>query len=277
MAYSKLISSSSPGLILILLDQSYSMNEPYTGGENKATVATMAVNRVIYETTLLCQSGNQIRNRVFMGVVGYGASVRPLVGGKISELAANPVSEVNIPKKVPDGAGGLVEISQRMPLWITPPVAANGTPMEQAMEIAHGLVQSWLQEENHKDSFPPVVINISDGAPNRPQETQTAAQKLLQLQTNDGKLLLFNAHISDARAGEVALPNNQQGLHDQYAQFLFGISSVIPPSLVSAAQKAGFTVPQNARGFVFNAGAETLIKLLTFGSTGSMTALAGRD
>ena len=82
--------------------------------------------------------------------------------------------------------------------------------------------------------------------------------------------MVFNAHISNATAGEIRLANNDDGLYDNYAKFLFSISSVLPERLVGEAQKAGFSPQSNARGFVFNAGAETLIKLLTFGTIGTM-------
>lgn len=273
MAYSKLLSSSTPGLIMIMLDQSISMTDGY-GGKTKAEVAAMAVNRVINELVEACQSGEEIKNRCYVAVLGYGNEIAPIVGGMISQVADNPANIIDVMRKVPDGAGGLVEIRDHMPIWVTPE-AIGSTPMAEAMESVYGLIEGWIGD--NPDSFPPIVINITDGVPNDMQigrrdgaQTRAAAQKLMSLNTTDGHLLLFNAHISNASAGEVKLPNNEYGLYDNYAKFLFHISSVLPDRLLGEAQKAGFSPPSNARGFVFNAGVETMIKLLTFGSTGAL-------
>lgn len=273
MAYTQMISRSDPGLIMIMIDQSYSMTDPY-GGQTKAKVAALAVNRVINEIVAACQSGAKIKDRCYIGVIGYGQDVAPVFGGMISQVADNPVDIIQVTKKVSDGAGGLVEIREPMPIWVRPQ-ANNGTPMAEAMNSAYGLIESWIQQ--NQNSFPPVVINITDGQPNDMQisprdgsQTRAAAQKLMSLKTTDGNLLLFNAHISNNNAGEIKLPSNDRGLYDEYAKFLFHISSVLPDKLSGAAQKAGFAPGSRARGFVFNASVESLIKLLTFGSQGTL-------
>lgn len=261
-AYRQLIGSHNPGLIMIMIDQSYSMTDPY-GGQTKAEIAAMAVNRVINEIVEASQDDDRIKDRCYVGVVGYGASVVPVVGGMISQLANNPVDIVMVMRSVSDGAGGLVEVQQEMPIWVKP-MAENGTPMDKALESVYGLIEKWIQD--HPDSFPPIVINITDGQPNDPSKTKMAAEKLMSLRTSDGNLLLFNAHISDASAAETRLPNNENGLYDNYAKLLFNISSILPDRLVVEARKVGFSPQSQARGFVFNAGAETMIKFLTFGS-----------
>lgn len=75
MEYSAPIGTKHPGLFLILVDQSYSMQDPY-GLQTKATVTATAVNNVINEIGMACLDGNKIRDRCFLGVVGYGASVK---------------------------------------------------------------------------------------------------------------------------------------------------------------------------------------------------------
>ena len=61
---------------------------------------------------------------------------------------------------VPDGAGGIVEQSVRIPVWFEP-VADGGTPMCQAAGEAKRIIEGWIAE--HPDSFPPIVIHITDG------------------------------------------------------------------------------------------------------------------
>ncbi len=267
--YTQKINSKNPGLILILLDQSYSMRDPYASSKKK-DVAADAVNQVIYEVRKASQEGSEIIDRCYLGVIGYGEVVGPLAGGNISEFS-DTVLEIKIEKRIiVDENGNKREIDWETPIWVKPK-AENGTPMNQAFEQAFKLISEWV---NHNpDSFPPVVINITDGMPNDLQrggdgtKTVEAAKKLMNLGTNDGKLLLFNAHISDPKKGEMLLPSNINDLSDPFAQYLFQISSVIPSSMFDEAQDAGFSMVQGARGMVFNAGAESLTKLLNFGSS----------
>lgn len=269
MAYTKLFSASNPGLIIILLDQSSSMKDVF-GSDTKAAIAAMAVNRVISDIAFKSQSGGEIKDRCTIGVLGYGQRVDWIVHGNISDLAQKPASYINVNKKVPDGAGGLVTEQTEMPIWVTP-VAENGTPMHDAFKKAHTAASQWITRQ--PDSFPPIVINITDGQPNDEEAAKQAAYELLKLQTNDGGLLLFNAHISDANLGELRLPNSNANLPNSYAKFLFDISSPLPDRMIDQATRVGFSPQSDARGFVFNAGAESMIKLLTFGSTGALSTL----
>lgn len=258
--YSKLIGTSSPGLIMILLDQSGSMSD-----DNKAQDASKAVNRVIYEIMLASRAGEVIKPRCYVGVIGYGASVYPIVGGTITEVAAKPSRTEQVEKKVDDGAGGLVAVKMEMPVWVEPR-AENGTPMAEAFEMAYPLIEKWVRD--NPNSFPPIIMNVTDGEPNSPDQTKAAASKVMSLSTSDGKALVFNAHITGTKtSAEIQLPSSASGMGNQYAKFLFDISSKIPPRLLQAAQEAGLTTQPNARGLVFNASTETLIKLLTFGSS----------
>ncbi len=264
--YKKTIGVSFPGLILMLLDQSSSMAD-----SKKADIAAAAVNDVIYEIMLASRSGDQIKDRCFIGVIGYGESIVPVVGGNISQIAANPIRTEVVDKLIPDGAHGHVSVETEIYVWVEPK-AQNGTPMAEALEKAYSLTQTWIGD--NPDSFPPMVINITDGEPSdfdkntgTAPKTTAAAARLMELETTDGKLLLFNAHISGTAAAEIQLPNSDAGIDNKYAMLLFGISSVLPSRLLEEAMKGGLSPELGARGFVFNAGAETLIKLLTFGSS----------
>jgi uncharacterized protein YegL len=261
--YEKLpIGTHQPGLVLILIDQSQSMTNPY-GRTSKKDFAALAVNRCIYEIMNACQAGEMVKDRCTIGVIGYGKVTEVLVGGKPSELEALVQRIQVLRKKVPDGAGGLTEIDQKLPIWVEAQ-ADNGTPMEEAFDLATQLIQAWISENPH--NFPPIVINITDGEPNNRSQAETAARRLLSLATSDGNVLLLNAHIADAAAQEIKLPSNENGLPNDFARLLYQISSVLPQPLLREARNAGFEPDDNARGFVMNAGAETLTKLLVFGS-----------
>ena len=261
--YVRRIGTDRPGLILMLIDQSASM------GGTKKKDAALAVNRVIYEIVLASQSGTDVKDRCHIGVIGYGRDITPVVGGMISEVAKNPIGVEILKQKVSDGAGGLVKVDIERPYWVEPK-AENGTPMAKALEKAYALVETWANQ--NQESFPPVIINITDGEPNdfsrgSAPDTQKAATNLMKINTLDGNLLLFNAHFPGTSGQPIRLPSSEAELTDPYARLLFQISSVIPDSLIEEAKKVGFDPQPNARGFIFNADVEALIKLLTFGSS----------
>ena len=263
MAYSNVpIGTSNPGCIVILVDQSWSMSEDYGTG-TKAEVAALAVNRVLGELVIAGRAGEMIRDRCHVTVIGYGERVEPIVGGMISEIASSLIEVKKVKRSVEDGAGGLVEVEVEMPIWVQP-AANNNTPMHEAFERAAEIVQRWCDDK--PDGFPPIVINITDGAATQPDLTADAARKVMNLHTTDGNVLIFNIHIANS-THRVTFPHNTTQLNgDNLAEFLFSLSSVLPDPLREEAKTVGLPTEPDARCFAYNADSITMIKILNFGS-----------
>ena len=263
MAYSNVpIGTSNPGCIVILVDQSWSMNEDWGTG-TKAEIAALAVNRVLGELVIAGRAGEVIRDRCHVTVIGYGERVEPIVGGMISEVASSLIEVKKVKKSVEDGAGGLVEVEVEMPIWVQPE-ANNNTPMHEAFERAAEIIQRWCDDK--PDGFPPIVINITDGAATQPDLTADAARKVMNLHTTDGNVLIFNIHIANS-TDRVTFPHSTTQLFcDNFAEFLFSLSSVLPEPLREEAKTVGLPTEPDARCFVYNADPITMIKILNFGS-----------
>ena len=260
--YSKLIGTNNPGLFIILVDQSDSMSDKYADTD-KASFAALAVNRTIYEILASCMAGEKPKDRCHISVIGYGKTTEMILGGMPSEIK-NPLhGHETYKKKVSDGAGGLVEVEQTLPIWVKP-THGNGTPMAKAFELASELVEAWTRDNS--ENFPPVVFNITDGVPDDADAAKKAALRLAGFGTTDGKVLIYNCHIAESGGSEVKLPASDASLTDPNARLLFEMSSVIPQELFALAQNAGLTPQEGSRGFGMNASPETFIKLLTFGS-----------
>ncbi len=263
MAYSNVpIGTSNPGCIVILVDQSWSMSEGWQTG-TKAEIAAIAVNRVIEELVLACRRGDVIRERCHISVIGYGGDVECLVEGMISEMTSALIEVRKGKKLIPDGAGGVIEIDYEMPIWLEPR-ADNGTPMHTAFEFAADVVEQWCVK--WPNSFPPIVINITDGAASHANLTVNAAQRVMHLQTSDGNALVFNLHIASSGNSAFLPSSTAQFAGDFLAGFLFEISSVLPSSLHASAEKEGILLEADARCFLYNGNETQMIKLLQFGS-----------
>jgi hypothetical protein len=276
MPYAAEISRSSPACIVFLLDQSGSMSDPFGGGEGnlrKADFLADVVNRTLHDLVIRCTKAEAIRDYFEVAVIGYGrhgGAVAPAWAGalagrtlaKVSEVGEQPARLEERRKKVPDGAGGLVEQAVRFPIWMDP-VAENGTPMCAALQTAHQIVAQWVTD--HPQGFPPIVLHITDGESGDGDPT-AAGSAILQLATSDGNALLFNCHLSSQRAAKSEFPSSGEGLADPLARTLFGISSPLPPSFAGAAGEMGLQISAGARGFVFNADATSLVQFFDIGT-----------
>jgi hypothetical protein len=270
--YSQQISATLnlPALLCFLPDVSGSMAQQWGGSTQRSKAEEVAdiVNRLLETLVTQCSLGEETRDYFHLLFICYGG---PSLGGlagesprfqSISELKAMTQWEKRW-QKVPDGAGGLVEMEIDFPVWLRPR-ALGGTPMHLALETATALTQQWISA--HPDSFPPMVFNITDGQPDSPAEAEAAAERLRRLETSDGQVLLFNCHISETAHGSVTLPASDVGLPDETARLLYRMSSTLPAPMVARARPLGYEVAANARGFVYNADPVSLIQLLDIGT-----------
>lgn len=270
--YSAEISRTNPSCFIFLVDQSLSMSDPI-GGEvpqQKADVVADAINRLLTELSVKCAKEEGVRDYFHVAVIGYGASVGSAFGGTLagrdlvplSEVADNPARVESRAKKIPDGAGGLVETTTSFPVWMDP-VANGATPMCRALSYAESLVSRWLTE--HPGCFPPIVLNLTDGEANDGDPLVRAAA--IQTQASaDGAVLLFNLHVSAAGGVPVTFPDSETGLPDSFARTLFGMSSLLPSHMRAYASQQGFPASDATRGFVYNADIASVVQFLDIGT-----------
>jgi hypothetical protein len=171
MPYIAEISRANPSAFVFLIDQSGSMAEPIAGSaeaKRKCDSVADAINRLLHNLIIKCARGEGVRNFYEVGVIGYGAQVMPCFSGKLMGRDLVPISEIaNCParveertKQVDDGAGGTVTQKVKFPIWFEP-TAKGTTPMGQALSLAHHVLEGWVGR--HPNSYPPIVINITDG------------------------------------------------------------------------------------------------------------------
>jgi hypothetical protein len=279
MPYSAELSRANPTCFVFLIDQSSSMAEPFGAQPEKPKAEGVAdgINRLLQNLVLKCAKGDGIRDYFHVGVIGYGAKVGwalggPLAGQKlvpISVIANNPLDVEQRTRKVDDGAGGLVEQKFKFPVWFKA-LASGKTPMCQAFTEATQAIEEFIGK--YPGSFPPLVINISDGKPTD-GHPEPAASKLRNLTTSDGGVLVFNAHLSSTPARPIEFPSQESELPVPEAKILFRISSILPPKLREAARSEGFRVDDGTRGFVFNADLVSAIRFLDIGTRAAQTRL----
>lgn len=267
-------SSATPGYLIILIDQSGSMMNPYEG-ETRISFASKAINRVINEIIQKNFNGDKPKNRCFITVIGYNHNVKEICSGYLTDLYSNPIRIDSVKKKMPDGAGGIIEIDTKMPVWVEPIDKDGATNMKGAFEMAKELVSKWMEDKPQNPA--PVIINISDGMPYYNgqdvsicmRETIDVANEIMNLSCEDGNVLIFNAEVGSENGTKVVFPNDKSTISSAGtgAEFLYEITSVVPKGYKEAAAKNELPMSDNARGCIFHAEGVDLINLINFGSS----------
>ncbi|MHC4550390.1 MAG: vWA domain-containing protein [Planctomycetota bacterium] len=272
--YTAEISTENPSCFLFLIDQSFSMRHEIRAGDTlqtKSSGVADSINQWMQELSIKCAKSEGVRNYYHVGVLGYGDTVGPTLVGPIagrdlvpiSEIADNPARIEKRKKRIPDGAGGIVKQSVRVPVWLDP-VADGATPMCRAVTEAHRILEEWLDQ--HPDCFPPIVIHITDGeaTDGAPLERIRA---LTRLASSDGDVLLFNIHLSAHPDAEpISFPASADVLPDEYSRMLYETASPLTPMMVALAREHGFDVGPGAHAFVMNADLLMLVQAMDIGT-----------
>jgi hypothetical protein len=182
-----------------------------------------------------------VRDYYDIAVLGYsGDGVRSLVSPEgsftsPSRLAATRVRREKISRErlLPSGRSA-VAVTERN-LWIAEK-AVGKTPMCEVMTRGLSLVEGWCRHRRNAGSYPPTLINITDGESSDGSAATivSVAENIRRTGTSDGRTILMNIHLcAPGRAGgggeAVLFPSSPDELPDnRYARLLWDISSEMP-------------------------------------------------
>lgn len=261
----------NPGCILFLIDQSGSMAAPFGRDTSvpKAQGVADAINRLLHTLCIRCTKAEGVYDYFDVGVLTYGPGhgVGSAFPSSWARTDLVPISKVNdnpqrIEKRMTPATGDAPSVEIQLPIWVEPR-ADDGTPMCAALSKAHSVLAKWIKA--HHESFPPIVLHITDGE-STDGSPLDHARRITDLETSDGKVLLFNCHISSGASEPVVFPSHTAGVEDAYARMLFRMSSQLPPPFVAEARAAGVDIAEGACGFAFNADLVELIRFLDIGT-----------
>jgi hypothetical protein len=277
MPYQAEISRENPTCFLFVIDQSGSMDEITETGRSKADFVADVLNKTLYTLVTTCSKADGVRNYFDVGVIAYsGSEVASGFGGALSEGIVHPINAISEhtlrveerKKKVDDGAGGIVELKTKFPVWFDPK-SAGGTPMRAALSKTRDMAADWC--EAHPGCYPPTILHVTDG-----QSTDGApedvADGLRQVATKDGQALLFNLHVTNKGGLEIVFPISEADLEDEYSRMLFRMSSPLPAHLAKFAGDKGYAVADGSRGFIFNGDPQCIVDFFEIGTRPKLVA-----
>jgi hypothetical protein len=143
-------------------------------------------------------------------------------------------------------------------IWIEQK-ADGSTPMCGALERGRELVEGWCRQKANHRSYPPTLINITDGETSDCNADRVAeiAGKIRSTATADGNTILMNIHLHapesvSAGGGAVLFPSRPDELPPhRYARLLWEISSEMPAAThdMIRAMRPGAEPPFRAMGW----------------------------
>lgn len=261
---------------MLLIDQSGSMDEEciFNGQlSTKARAVAAIANSLIEEIINRSQRRRGVGDYFDIAIIGYGGDEAKSLFGKrfrrITDVDSMyvPVENRHIVRRLPNGDSLNFFFDERQ--WVAPE-SKGRTPMGAALRMARTMCAAWCRNNPH--SFPPIVINISDGEATDASydELIRLSDKLKEVATEDGNLLLFNLHIT-ANAEQTSVlkwpATNEPLPYLRHSKLLYDMASVLPPLYANtiASLKGHFT-PQEYKAVCYNASCDELFGAIQIGS-----------
>ena len=295
--YKTKVDSANPVLVIVLIDQSTSTDRIMAAkGDQIYRISTMmkiVTDTLLYTLLRKGVKGTKLKNYVDFAVIGYGVSVHSALPRV--NLEEFPINLERLKKEAqkPDDSDEDPIVPRPKREWVEE--RSDGlTPMVGALKEARKILEKWIP--NHKSSYPPTIINLTDGMPNDDEKyleileqgylvdlSETAliteSKAIKQLHTDDGNVMIANCHITETNPVPIEYPAYPSEIEkvDPLGRILFDMASTIPEQLRKIGNNPktfDMKLVPNAKLFLFNADIKSLVNFMSFGTT---NAIGGQD
>ena len=242
----------------------------------KAEVVSMVTGRLIDELIMRSNREGEFRHYYDIAIIGYsGDRVYSLLGEKLDFLPITELATRKVPRMVyalnyHTLKDGDTTFSEEVSRWVEP-IAQGSTPMCRMLYKVTELVAKWCSRKENRESFPPLVFNVTDGESSDGDYDmlRCAARRLQETGTEDGNTLLVNVHLSSNTDYEPVLFPNRYEVPSAipYAHLLMDMSSTLPESLNPYAYECRprFSKPPYV-AMSYNASVSELVAMLNIGT-----------
>ena len=276
--YSQEITRQHRTAFILALDRSGSMQESVRFGKkvmSKAEAVSIIANALITELIDRCRRTDSLRNYYDVAVVDYSNDNIEMLLGRDGMLSIDDLSRISPRRRTLSNEEQLSEqnsaiFQHSLDEWFSPHAEGN-TPMYEAMLRVRDLAKEWCEKSENRQSFPPVVINITDGEASDcdDNELRDICEQIKRIATDDGNVLLINIHIStDSTLPAIIFPMAEELTGaGRYSRLLAECSSVMPSAFDGAIcemKGRGATPPFFGMGY--NASIIELLSMVNIGS-----------
>ncbi len=247
----------------------------------KAEVVAEVANQFISELKERSSRNGEVRDYYDIAVVGYsGRGVSSLLPGKVPfmpivELVNMPACEQSSRVGYTMADGGTKYYTELTKCWIEPE-ASGLTPMFEALIVVRDLIDQWCAMPENSDSYPPFLINITDGESSdcEYKDIDIISNRIKSISTNDGEVLFINVHIASlCDSTSIIFPSDEDLTHEvmsnRRAMSLYQASSYMPDSfndVICDIKGIRPSAISRFKGVGFNSSITELVSILNIGS-----------
>ena len=175
MPYEYIASTANPRLLILLTDES----------EESVKIVNNIIDIIIQKNF----DGDAPKNRCFISVIGYNRNVKDLCSGWLKELDASPLRYETLKKKLPDGAGGLVEVEVKQPIWVNCSRELIGAlSYVNAIELVTQIAKEWVKQY----SMAPIIVDCSIN--NYSGTALDEIEQIKRVNTEEGNILFWGCY-----------------------------------------------------------------------------------
>ncbi len=280
--YERSITRDHRTAFVILIDQSASMNDTvkYQGQiMTKATAVAEVTDQIINELIERARRHDRVRDYYDVAICGYseGSAISlitsegesPFVSiAELEDMYVGVKSRI-VDRIAPNGVRTPYSVTTKS--WVKPH-ACGDSPMYEAYLFGHDNIRRWCLDPNNRDSFPPMIINITDGMPSDCDysDLKNLAAQIKELSTSDGNVFLINIHIASLTSDKSVIfptPEEVKNMHNTNSRQLSELSSTMPKVFNGLiAELKGSDAQQEFIGMSYNTSIEEIITILNIGT-----------
>lgn len=241
--YTRPATSLSPALIIYLIDASRSMSDP-CGQTTKIDVVNKALRGAMKDMVRRSMRDSNVQPRYHIAIFAYSTTVIDVL----------------------DGIRPLPELVQ-----FGPPMLSAGGSTDTAAGFAAiaRLLEARIREYDHCPA--PLVCHLTDALLTT-NDPQPVVQRIKSLRVEDGPVLVENVYVADSMLRRRVYDWHKWGgvlktdqLTNDYARFLYGMSSPLPESYRENINNHGYRLQSGAA--LFFPGANSDLVRLAFAAS----------
>ena len=225
MSYEIVATSSTPALIIYLIDISASMSEKLDG-TTKIKHVNQAIANILQEMVYRSTRGEIVSPRYRLGMFAYSEKALDMLG-KIETIS-------DVVKK------GTPELS-----------SLTETNTHAAFTKARELLQSEMPRLGGKPA--PMICHLTDGQYTG-NDPEPIAREIMQMANDDGNVLIENIYVGSDLTKKAIKDieswsgvQNEDELKSDYAKKLFRMSSPLPESYSQVLEQSGYSIAAGSR------------------------------
>jgi hypothetical protein len=274
------LTQRKPALMIILKDESYSMEKNIDGSDiSKMSAAKQTVNEAIADMIDRNRIDDTAKNRVDVAGIGYSTGLKTKGGQQVeSDITRNLFSPI-LNKGVTDKAQrrNVATLSELLAnprrvkddkmQWVG--AHADGkTPMRRAINKGRRVYEQWAEGREAGNLV--LALNVTDGESTDGNPAGQVRKFANVVRQRGDKLLMTNIHLSASgtMAEAVIFPTDEDAdKFDAAGKAMFEQSSLVPSEIAQKLIMKGIDVKPGARMMAYNATVEGFASVFAAGSS----------